>query len=579
MFNDEWETDFLFAQNNLGEPVCLVCQRKVKHNHKFDVERHYKLCHKEYIDIQGDSRAILIADLKKRATIKSKTESDNIMLMYKRKASFAISLGLAKRCRLFHDAEFFRELAIEVMGCLGSKGNDMAKFLEEIPLSRGTIAFRTVQISSYIFLLTKHRIENCKYFSLCLHTTTSTDINNMTHLIICVKYVDDQLIAPEEMFNVVAMHGRVNGEKIMEALELNVFKHVDINKLSSVCTDNAVMVANKNVLGYCLRKRKINVPIYQCIMHQQPLFTKDLCLHDAVIISYKIVNQIKDGPSALNLKFKSLLNELDADYEDLNLNTDLLWLSKGKCLQKLFNLRKEVFLFFTQNINPDVEAFVSALEDKHFISNLAFLCDITQIINELNILLQSKNGNIFDLVRNINNFQKKIEMLLNDIKNEKFSILGDVAQLMRKDNKINRTDAHLKIFEKLSHNFSRRFKDFNIIKHSIDLYYSPLTCNIEEQKIEFHLELARMRADFLIAEIDDTFWKQASDEKYPMLKSEIYKLYSMFGSAYNCKPVISSLKILLSRSGGRMDYQHIRDIIRIKNYENDIDIDEIALSS
>ncbi|XP_019845605.2 SCAN domain-containing protein 3 [Bactrocera dorsalis] len=580
MFNDDWETDFLFTQNSIGEPICLICQRNVKRNHKYNIERHYRTCHKEYINMEADTRANLIAELKKRIIIEEKQESDNFEQLNVKKASFVITLALAKRCRPFDDAVFFKELATEVMCCFGREGKEMAKVLEKVPLSKNTMTRRTGQISSHIFSLTKKRIDNCKYFSLCLQV--STDINNKSHLIICIKSVDDKLITSEEMMNVVTLHDNVNGEQIMEALEVNVFNHVDINKLSAVCTDGGiVMLGNEEELEVCLLKRTIYVPIFHCIIHQQALLRQDLCLHNAMDFAVEMIQKIKDARNALNQKkFKSLLDELDADHEDLLVHSDVRWLSKGKCLQRLFNLRKDVLIFFGENVSPDVETFVAALKDRDFIADLAFLCDITQFINDLNLLLQGKNKNIFDLVRTLTLFKRKFEILLNEIKNYNISNLPNLAQIFHDNTPFYKIDMYTKTIETLLQDFSHRFQDFDVIKQNIDLHDNPLTCDIQAQKIELQMELARMREDFQIStETGVNFWKKANDAVYPLLKNEIYKLYSMFGSMHNCEAVFATMKLLLSKHGHRMTDKHIADIIRIKTYENDIDIHELALST
>jgi len=123
----------------------------------------------------------------------------------------------------------------------------------------------------------------------------------------------------------------------------------------------------------------------------------------------KIINKIKGGHNALTQrKFKSFLDDLHADYGDLLLHTEVRWLSRGKSLERFFNLRQEIVLFFKSSPTPTTDEFVIALEDKEFQLDLAFLCDLTEMLNDLNLTLQSKNTNIITLVTIIHHFNRKL---------------------------------------------------------------------------------------------------------------------------------------------------------------------------
>jgi len=59
---------------------------------------------------------------------------------------------------------------------------------------------------------------------------------------------------------------------------------------------------------------------------------------------FKITNLIREGNRSLNYSyFITYLEELNYDYGDLLLHTDVRWLSHGKCLERFFVLRKEIF--------------------------------------------------------------------------------------------------------------------------------------------------------------------------------------------------------------------------------------------
>ena len=86
-----------------------------------------------------------------------------------------------------------------------------------------------------------------------------------------------------------------------------------------------------------------------------------------------------------------------------------------------------------------------------------------------------------------------------------------------------------------------------------------------------------MRNDFEVPmESGEKFWQKIDDTKYFNLKNEIYKLYSMFGTTYNCEVAFSSMKLILSKLRNRLTDQHIGDLLRIKEYKGNIDLDRLV---
>lgn len=71
-------------------------------------------------------------------------------------------------------------------------------------------------------------------------------------------------------------------------------------------------------------------------------------------------------------------------------------------------------LFFRNSNIKNKNMLVASL-DQDFELNLAFLTDITCILNELNLVLQGKNLKIFELVTIINHFSKKLQLLIREL--------------------------------------------------------------------------------------------------------------------------------------------------------------------
>jgi len=136
-----------------------------------------------------------------------------------------------------------------------------------------------------------------------------------------------------------------------------------------------------------LRKSDINVPAIHCIIHQEEALCGKIMKFDNIMNTvFKITNLIRGGNHSLNHRnFIKFLEELDCEYGDLLLHTDVRWLSRGKCLERFFYLRKEIFNFLKTNITTDTTYFESQLVDKQFLCSLEFLTDISQHLNKLNL--------------------------------------------------------------------------------------------------------------------------------------------------------------------------------------------------
>jgi hypothetical protein len=72
---------------------------------------------------------------------------------------------------------------------------------------------------------------------------------------------------------------------------------------------------------------------------------------------------------------------MGAEYGVLLYYTEVRWLSTGKLLKRLIELRAEVSLFLKEKENPLLEL----VEGKNFIHGLAYLADIFNNMIEMNL--------------------------------------------------------------------------------------------------------------------------------------------------------------------------------------------------
>jgi len=72
------------------------------------------------------------------------------------------------------------------------------------------------------------------------------------------------------------------------------------------------------------------------------------------------------------------------------LRTDVRWLYRGKIMEQVFELREE-FLVFLQPLNSALALLVA---DEIWLGKLAYLADIFDLLNQLNLSLQDRDVSI-----------------------------------------------------------------------------------------------------------------------------------------------------------------------------------------
>ena len=132
--------------------------------------------------------------------------------------------------------------------------------------------------------------------------------------------------------------------------------------------------------------------------------------------SVKIVNFIEAHPLNCQLFF-ALCNEMGSYHEHLLLHSEIRWLSRGKVLTRLFELRDEVRLFL---INSKF-VLTHYLNDFTWLSSLAYLADIFNIMNILNSILQGTSVTVFSVQDKIEATIKKLNLWCNRVEKGKYN--------------------------------------------------------------------------------------------------------------------------------------------------------------
>ena len=145
---------------------------------------------------------------------------------------------------------------------------------------------------------------------------------------------------------------------------------------------------------------------YHCILHQEQLCATNIGLKNVMQDVVGIVNNIRSKALSKARQFKAVVDEMDAQYGDVLYHQEVRWLSRGKVLRRFFELREEIRVFQATKENN-----IQVPSDKHWIADLAFLVDITELLNILNLQLQGRDQIITQLYDHVRAFKQKLQLL------------------------------------------------------------------------------------------------------------------------------------------------------------------------
>ena len=148
------------------------------------------------------------------------------------------------------------------------------------------------------------------------------------------------------------------------------------------------MVGKKKGVAALMKEKVLEVnggqPMqFHCIIHQQALCGKVLNWKHVMSVVVSKVNFIKNH--ALNHRqIQTFLAGLDCEHGDVMYHNEDRWLSRGKVLRRFFRLRKGINEFLKEKGKKEE---VILIADSRWLHELAFLSDITEHLNILNMKL------------------------------------------------------------------------------------------------------------------------------------------------------------------------------------------------
>lgn len=196
----------------------------------------------------------------------------------------------------------------------------------------------------------------------------------------------------EELLSMESLKNTTTSQDIFDSV-LDCLKNSNLclKKLISITTDGAPALIGKNNGFVKLIKNKVlestlnyDLMSFHCIIHQQSLCKHKFPFKNVSDVIIEVVNIIKS--KALNHRqFCSFLQEFKSDYIDVIYYSSVRWLSIGKMLKRVWDLKEEIDICL--EIKDLLCEFKVKIKQHEWVCDFAFVTDIMLKLNDLNIIL------------------------------------------------------------------------------------------------------------------------------------------------------------------------------------------------
>ncbi|XP_076037090.1 zinc finger BED domain-containing protein 5-like [Oratosquilla oratoria] len=388
---DDSYIKFGFIENKDGKPKCVICLQVLSNDamKPSKLRRHLETKHP---DCAQKSKSFF--ERKREVYHQQQTMMTGFTTIPQKaqRASYLTAQRIA-RSKKPHTIgeELVLPAAVEI--CEVMIGKEAASTLKCTPLSNDTVRRRIEDMSCDIKSQLVTRLRACPF---SIQLDESTDVLNCVQLIVFVRYPWNGHFVEDFLFCKM-VPGQTTGEQIFNILD-NFMTETKLNweNCIAVCTDGAAAMTGCKS-GVVARIKRMNPQIVatHCMLHREALASKDMApdLHSVLsTVVHDVVHYVKSRPLQSWL-FSQLCNEMGAGHDTLLFHPEVRWLSRGKVLQRVFELRTEL-CDFLKDAKPPTAMLLS---DPRWVAQLAYLADMFNIMNELNLSMQGGYASVLEV--------------------------------------------------------------------------------------------------------------------------------------------------------------------------------------
>ncbi|CAM2117474.1 unnamed protein product [Caretta caretta] len=196
---------------------------------------------------------------------------------------------------------------------------------------------------------------------------------------------------------------------------------------------------------------------------------------------------------------------------------------------------------------------VTELQDNEWLQDLAFMADITEYLNSLNIRMYRCNQVVIEYYDNICAFAIKLQLWekqLSQCNLAHFPILKSLCETTgTQREKV--TERYVGKIDELRKEFQERFSDFRNHVEEFPVFSTPFSVNVHDVPEEHQMELTELQSNILLkgklSDIGVRKFYQYLRSTYPKLKFVALITLPMFRSTYLCEQIFSIININRSK--------------------------------
>lgn len=541
-------------------PLCVICGDKLANEamKPSKLIRHLETKHPALKD-----KPVEFFERKKREQAGQKqalraTTSANVAAL---RASYLVANRIAKAKKPFTIGEELILPAAKDM-CRELLGEAAAKKMAQVPLSATTVTRRIDDIAEDVEAQLLERLNESPWYAL--QVDESTDVENKAILLVYVRYIFEEDVH-EDVLCALSLPTNTTAAELFKAVNDYMSGKLDWSFCVGICTDGAAAMTGR-LSGFTTRVKQVapECQATHCIIHREMLASRKMSpdLNSVLNDVIKIINHIK--AHALNSRlFEQLCEEMDADYKRLLLHTEVRWLSRGKSLTRVFDLREPLQRFLEEKKSPLAAHFT----DEEWVAKLAYLCDIFNELNDLNLSLQGRMTTVFKLADKVSAFKAKLELWGRRVHRGIFDMFPTLAVILED------TEAGAALTQlvrghlaSLSTEFDRYFPAADDPRSAKEWIRDPFVNVPGESSISVReedqlLELSNdggLKSMFERTSLP-AFWIKVKPE-YPEIATKALKTLLPFPTSYLCEAGFSAMNATKTKLRNRLD---IRNPLRV----------------